>query len=243
MTGHGNGQSSDPGTDEPQSDLKERVFDALVENLHLLRFMPAAKIKKFTSRETDETELQEEGLLGSDDADRLVAYASGRGKLVFLTLTYIENLQAIDSLRQNGFDDSHLPVGYAKRKSEKKIPGRKRILYDIGPLDEVSNLLRPTRWDSFLNTDLWSNRTLETFELYQWLFLAPIFTKDRFQHVFSEKRPLPFIRKEGAPKVGFFSRVYQVEIHEAHQHVLVRPSQPYQRLPRAICSPLHHRPG
>lgn len=224
MTAHENGANDN--NEGSYLELKESLFDALVENLHSRKFLPANEVERFTSKNAVKSALREEGLMGSGDADDLVLYASGRGRLVFLTLVYTENLQALDSLRQDGFNDSHLPVGYVKKKPEKRAPGRKRIMYDIGPLDEVSNTLQPTRWASFSDSQLWSNGTLESFEVDQWQFLAPVFTKGRFKHVFAEQRPLPFLRREGDAKIGFFSRVYQIKIHGAHQQVLVKVITP-----------------
>ncbi|KAH8890108.1 HET-domain-containing protein [Thozetella sp. PMI_491] len=214
-------QQLSPSTTSSIVLLKERIYDELIRSTGEQEFLPANFIDLFTARERVIEVLNEEGVEYDDD---LLAYASGEGKRVFLTLVDIEKLEALQSLYEEGFNDSHLPVG--ETKTDRKRVGRKKIMYEIRSLDEASNTLRADRWDSFAQ-DMWNNQSLKSFINTQWLFLAPVFTKDKFRYVFHQKRPLPYIDDGGAAsKAGFFSRVTQVRIHDAHQQVLGDGNKP-----------------
>ncbi len=211
---------SPSSTDSSIVTLKERIYDAVSTSINEQKFLPANFIDLFTTQDQVISALEEEDLKYDDE---LLVFASGEGKRVFLTLVEIENLAALEGLRASGFNDSHLPVGETKISPDKKKSGKKRkILYEIRSLDEASNTLRPERWVAFASDD-WDNKSLKSFMHTQWLFLAPVFTKDKFRYIFHQNRPLPYVGDTDAPpKVGFFGRVTQVRIDDAHQQVLVR---------------------
>ncbi|KAF4785891.1 hypothetical protein HER10_EVM0011151 [Colletotrichum scovillei] len=61
--------------------------------------------------------------------------------------------------------------------------------------------------------------TLDSFFHSQWQFLAPVFTTNSFRHKLHPSCPLPFIVKINHQKAGFFSSVFEVVIHDAHQKI------------------------
>ncbi|KAH8901702.1 HET-domain-containing protein, partial [Thozetella sp. PMI_491] len=67
----------------------------------------------------------------------------------------------------------------------------------------------------------WRDVSRQSFINRQWLFLAPVFTEDKFRYIFNQRRPMPYIEHTAKVAGGFFSRVRQVRIHDAHQQVLV----------------------
>lgn len=224
---------------EAMKDFKSQILSALQPSaVDGQRFLPADKVEELTTREIVEAELAEADI-EEDCIDALTEFVIKRAKRVFLMLAYSESVQALPALYEDGFCDEHLPIGL--RRSEQKTapvqpaegvssglerhkPGKKirkgQFHYIVGPLNESTNTLKPLRWAAFSQ---WKNRDLEHFESGQWYFLSQIFVKEQFFYRFNSKRPLPFLSKKNFPdKTGFFSRVYQVEIHPAHQREVVR---------------------
>ncbi|KAK7742276.1 hypothetical protein SLS53_004419 [Cytospora paraplurivora] len=70
----------------------------------------------------------------------------------------------------------------------------------------------------------WSPIKLSHFNGDQWRFYAPIFSKDNIKLVLENQHILPFQLASREPKLGAFSEVYEVTIHEAHQ------KEPMQKL-------------
>ncbi|KAL0778201.1 hypothetical protein CaCOL14_005854 [Colletotrichum acutatum] len=73
------------------------------------------------------------------------------------------------------------------------------------------------RWPLFASR---RKLTLDSFFHSQWQFLAPVFTANSFRHKLHPSCPLPFTVKINHQKAGFFSSVFEVVIHDAHQKVL-----------------------
>ncbi len=165
--------------------LKEQILDALEISIHEQRFLPADEIDALTESRVVLSEFQEKDL---DYTSELIEFASGPGRRLFLILVQIDHLGGLMSLYNEGFDDSHLPVDIEKRTREKKRTERRRLLYEVGSIDEGSNTLKPGRWQGFMS-ELWDNSKLEQFVENQWLFLAPVFAKGQFHHIFHRRRP------------------------------------------------------
>ncbi|KAF4857087.1 hypothetical protein CGCSCA4_v000201 [Colletotrichum siamense] len=66
----------------------------------------------------------------------------------------------------------------------------------------------------------WAPMRIRNFYRTQWMFLAPVFSRDHFHHVLSPNVVLPFVWVGNVTKDGRFSKVYEVEIHENHQKLL-----------------------
>jgi hypothetical protein len=216
-------------------DLKESIRESLVFSAFdgQQKFLPADKLQELTTHEVIETELVEANILSSSAAEELqpgqsalVDYVHRDAKRVFLTLVYIEALEALPALRRDGFTDEDLPIDLVKAE---KAPGKKKkrprgFHWEVGSLIEPSSKLKSHRWPAFAN---WTNLELELFRDKQWLFLAPVFVKkETLEHEFHQERPMPFICKDPlSEKSGYFSSVCQYQIHPEHQ--LVVPKDPH----------------
>jgi hypothetical protein len=204
---------SSPTESEAEMDtgLKREILGALVQSaVDDQKFLPIDKLEQLTTRLTVEAELKVAGI-ENESLTRFVLEKAGR---LFLTLVHTESVEALLQLWKDGFNDQHLPIGIRVPKKMKR-----KFHYVVGSLAEPGSELKPQRWSAF---DNWQNKDLELFEAHQWLFLTPIFTKSTFQYRFHGKRPLPFTSKNlYSEKSGFFSTVYQVVIHDAHQQVFV----------------------
>lgn len=193
--------------------LRKRIYESIIENTNGQQFLPDDQLDGLTTPEQIISAFEEDGLEYDDD---LVFFASVEARRVFLTLVKIENLQALKSLRLEGFNDSHLPVAGREINSGKE-EDKRWLLYEIVSLDEVSNTLEPNGWRYF-SSSAWT----ENFISSQWIFLAPVFTKDRLHYVIHPERPLPYISDDVPPKLSapsYFSEFLPVRIHDAHQLV------------------------
>lgn len=93
------------------------------------------------------------------------------------------------------FDDNSLPIDDPKP-----------------PLPAVP----PIRPDAF-DAELWTDFKYYRFYKEQWTCLAPIFKSAKYTYNEYSECIFPFIIHGAVPKVGAFSSVYKVEIHEDHQ--------------------------
>jgi hypothetical protein len=173
------------------------------------------------------TELEAAGLYASD-TDRLVVWVLNRARRVFMTLVWIENVEAIESLLQFNFNDSCLPLGI----SRSRFPTR-RFRWVVSSLrdqektfsvfqdQKISSQSKPPPWSAAFNK--WRPMLTEAFADKQWLFLAPIFTPATLKYRFDKECPLPFLTtSDQGTKFGPFSSVYRVELHRAHQQKTIK---------------------
>ena len=196
---------------------RKRLYESIVKNTKGQQFLPENELNWLTKPEQIISAFEEHGLDYDDD---LVFFASVAARRVFLTLVKIENLQALKSLRLEGFNDSHLPVG--GREIDSGTEDYKRgLLYETVSLD--AKALRLDSWKSFSSSD-WTNHSHVNFISSQWTFLAPVFTMDQLHYNFHPEHPLPYVSNEGALRLvsitSSFSQIVQVRIHDAHQLVL-----------------------
>ena len=221
-------QPADLGGSEPESsddwalDLKEMILDEMCENTDYQTFLPADMIENLTTPALVESELEKEGVPFSPE---LVQFASGPGKRVFLTLVFVEHVAVLPSLFSEGFSDADLPIDF-DRRSWKKMTA----FLPVTTLDPRTNAPNNRKVTRFSVQDWESLGRLEKFVSDQWLFLAPIFTKEKFRYSLFRKQRLPFVpssRGEVNQKDGFFSQVSRVQVHRAHRPEVRSSSEVY----------------
>lgn len=101
------------------------------------------------------------------------------------------------------FNDSNLPI------EKPETPKRDSPTWALPfPFDRLHGKRLPK---------IWSGTRVKTFYSQQWGFLAPVFSKTKFQHNLSPDCIFPFTWVNNIVKGGMFSRVYEVEIHPNHQ--------------------------
>ncbi|KAK7454787.1 serine/threonine protein kinase [Colletotrichum acutatum] len=186
--------------------LEERIIQGLCKTDDDKDFLPADIIDVLTSRRIVEEEL--EAHVTSDQLSSLVAYVTNPyqpARRLFLTLVVCDDLKRLQDLADapQKFHDDDLPVKVVKSPetngySMESIEGGKR-------------------WPLFASR---RKLTLDSFFHSQWQFLAPVFTANSFRHKLHPSCPLPFTVKINHQKAGFFSSVFEVVIHDAHQKVL-----------------------
>jgi hypothetical protein len=177
-------------------------------------FLPFNVVDDLTTRELVLAEIEAAGIADNLHAP-LADFVLKDAKRVFLMLVWSEEVGALPDLYDEGFSDQDLPIGL----EQGSVGSSRKFQYIVRSWNESSTTLKPQQWAAF---STWKNKDLEHFEKGQWHFLAPKFEKQRFQYRLHPKRPLPFLSKTNfLEKVGFFSRVYQVGIHDAHHEEAV----------------------
>ncbi|KAI1124586.1 hypothetical protein F5Y10DRAFT_280061 [Nemania abortiva] len=130
------------------------------------------------------------------DLDNLVVYAQQNAK-VFLTLVFSQTLKCVRPLWEAGFTDKHLPVAR-------------------GPHWEIFTLNGGRKHECF-SRGKWTHARKETFTIKQWVFLAPILSKDRFSYSLHADQPLPFVPSEAVSSDrGNFGLVSKIMIPAGH---------------------------
>ncbi|KAI8626158.1 hypothetical protein F5Y19DRAFT_478763 [Xylariaceae sp. FL1651] len=212
----------------PEPSLKENIVEALLisdTRLGGQKFLPANKMTELLTHRSIKAELDASGVKPSDE---LVASVLDRACRLFLTLVWIENVEAIESLLDVGFVDSCLPVGISKSRAPNG-----RFRWAISPLrdknstisafqdDAGSSQPRLEPWSEAFKK--WRSVYTEAFADKQWLFLAPIFTPKTLEYRFEQECPLPFLTiGEQDTRSRPFSSIYRVKLHKAHKQISVK---------------------
>lgn len=131
-----------------------------------------------------------------------------------------------------GFSDDQLPIDLdVEEISELGRPNQASRA-----LDSAAEKTLPGGRPVSLAFEGWTERHIAWFCAYQWLFLAPVFTDDEFEHVLEPAVPLPFledashVRRPDWAKHGPL-HTYTARIHSAHLQLNTRVSDPPYRLP------------
>ncbi|KAI1175652.1 hypothetical protein F4777DRAFT_598394 [Nemania sp. FL0916] len=129
-----------------------------------------------------------------------------KGKRIFAILVFINQVSEIKTLFREGFTDEKLPVAYQAEgddswKVRSYLPNSDKLTQDQG-------------WVFFQR---WEKTTIFSFCERQWMFLSPIFRRDQFKYILHRNTILPFVSDKGQIKQSFFSMVFHVEVHAAHQ--------------------------
>jgi hypothetical protein len=167
------------------------------------RFLPENSIQRLLIRQNIEDELER---CKVETSEKLVDFIEHEAKRVFATLVYSEKTAKIRALQNYQFTDVCLPV----------------LLEDVGGDLKVTSLANKEDYsDAFFDEECHlSNIDIEHFcNDHQWIFTAPVFTKEPICKEYHEKTIAPFIFK-GDVRRGGFSKVSRIHVHPDHQSVL-----------------------
>ncbi|KAI0490387.1 hypothetical protein F4859DRAFT_520204 [Xylaria cf. heliscus] len=122
--------------------------------------------------------------------------------LVLLTRGSAERLSWLQKFKQDGVNDRALPLGFS----------------DDEPNYGYSMAAHPAegaqRFYSFMD---WRDKDLVLFEIYQWMFLAPVLgASNKFRHQLNREQPLPWVKLSQKPTNGILGEILSAEIHPAH---------------------------
>ncbi|KAM5365676.1 hypothetical protein ACJA88_012412 [Fusarium oxysporum] len=190
------------------SPSSEKDFHDMIQNkmkgMNGMKFLPADMIEKLCTAENVERVLQDSSLQASERTASAKFIITRPVKRQFLLLAYCENIEWMPKLvgSENQFDDSHLPV-YEK--------------YGCLVVDYANSKSYPDTKSSCTMR----RRDKLLFLGYQWIFLAPIFTRDQFHRELDVKVPLPFINKYPPLSRGSFGSVCKALLHKAHHKGII----------------------
>ncbi|VUC27444.1 unnamed protein product [Clonostachys rosea] len=193
--------------------LAEELDRIMSENYCGKRYMPSRWIEAYTSKAVVKS------ILGSRFEPSLVqdllSYVlHSPAKKLLLLLAFCQALHCLPAMNNLGFNDDYLPITIVRKF------GTKGLIQKLGEHEgEKKAFPVPQDWNPLMRG---------AFERNQWLFLAPVFTEDRFHHELHSDTPLPFlpIEPNPQPKLGGFSTVLEVHVESSHQLVTTTVGQP-----------------
>ncbi|KAM0427798.1 hypothetical protein ACHAPT_007255 [Fusarium lateritium] len=197
-------------------DLRDKIFDAMKENNEGKEFIPADVIACLASRDAVEAELMHK--FKNDLLTKLVDYVLNKPAIkVFLILVSCQKISAMAKIYDSGFGDHHLPLDEQNSTNGGK---RQTQLQSLSQHDSSCSVLNPLL--------SWRLADRREFLEKQWVFMAPVFTREKFAYKLHTRCPLPFIpfsdeeQIENGTRGGLSGSVQEIKVHEAHQKVLVQ---------------------
>ncbi|KAI1125775.1 hypothetical protein F5Y10DRAFT_294354 [Nemania abortiva] len=192
----------------PNLSLQYSIISYLEKSFNEEKFLPANRIEYLTREELVRKELSLEEPTQQESrkefVDRLVSFASGPGKRIFLILIYCDCLKYLDLIFRSGFDDTGLPIGL----SDTKNPSNSVVFSLDKPSYQVQ---KPSASLNCFDTLL--IKELRAFIEAQWLFLAPIFSSDQFLYRLHPQQPLPILTPQ---RECSSSNITKAQVHHGH---------------------------
>ncbi|CAO2653752.1 Nn.00g031630.m01.CDS01 [Neocucurbitaria sp. VM-36] len=199
-------RSKRPRATRPVASLADQIPDLFATSTFDAQprdYLPEPRIKALITQAAIETELKrDQGYFEYDESERkeLVDWIFTKSRKVFAITLQCDPppsilLESMFQFQEDDFDDDSLPIKDPKSHSAVAPP------------------LRPAGF----NSTLWSDFKHYKFYKEQWTCLAPIFTPERYSYDEPSECIFPFQVDDGLPKVGAFSSVYRVRIHDDHQ--------------------------
>ncbi|KAH0432247.1 tol-like protein [Colletotrichum camelliae] len=199
-------EGSEDSFDEPEGSMPS-LGNQFLEHLEQSQFdtkgefLPEGCLDDLINREALRDDLfSEKGALDLED-EKVIDFINTRAKKVFATTYCVlgrggsELVTTMKYFLSVGFSDKVLPIEDLRshRKRSKALVALQKT---------------------------WVPMRIRNFYQAQWMFLAPVFSRDHFHHVLSANIVLPFVWVNKVTKEGRFSKVYEVKIHENHQKLL-----------------------
>lgn len=169
-------------------------------------YLPAGKLHELITKDVICEELRRRIEIGVGDAEFLEEYTSPfleeladwvlRKALQVFATAVLCDLQPrglllfIETCRDEDYGNSELPLKNASPSPTSPSPFQSSIWYDL---------------------------KLEIFYFQQWKFLAPVFSRSKYNYDEHYYCIFPFIKENVGPKVGAFGSVFKVKVHKDHQ--------------------------
>jgi hypothetical protein len=206
--------------------LDEDLRDALVKSQgNGMRFLPVDALHRIVTPDRVRQELETLGVVLAEDADDLTEHICGISfpkqtkplsitvrQKIFAILVMLEMVPAILDFVSHDLHDEDLP-----------------FTLKFGPSRDTYQVLRSTRGGaskpvSLFDSTEWKISSLESFGMYQWMFLVPYFRLSTnsqpwvLQYNFNDNIVLPMMKTEITYEGGF-GQVRKVKIHPAHHNL------------------------
>lgn len=172
------------------------TFDALPRD-----YLPVPRIESLMTPDAIEVELRRDCMFLTYEESEwkaLVDWIFKKARKVFTIILQCDPPPLLESMFQfyeAEFNDDSLPIKNPKTHSSATPPPRPAGFSD-------------TLWTEFKHYKFYKE---------QWTCLAPIFRPDRYSYDEPSECIFPFTVDGAIPRVGAFSSVYRVRIHDDHQ--------------------------
>lgn len=170
------------------------------------RFLPNDQLKELVTKERVLLALRETTIEQQYHED-VATWVLESGRRLFLILVLLtrgstEQLSWLKKFKNDGVNDSVLPLGFSHAQ----------------PYYGYSLAAAPAEdGQKFHSFNDWEDNNLILFQSYQWMFLAPLLgASDKFRHQLNSDQPLPFLTLSEKPTKGKFGETLDGEIHPAH---------------------------
>ncbi|ETI20037.1 hypothetical protein G647_09052 [Cladophialophora carrionii CBS 160.54] len=153
----------------------------------------------------------------------LIEFVSDHAPRLFAIVVYIQEFgkelsSAMTRFRKHGLTDGHLPIPNINEKGvcsyNRSSPGREQH----SRLTAVTQCSHSRALDA-LHHKQWKHDKIRQLYSDQWMFLSPVFTKEKFEHNLDPRIVLPFTRRGGGSGKGHFSEVREVYLRADHQRI------------------------
>ncbi|RSL50901.1 hypothetical protein CEP53_008631 [Fusarium sp. AF-6] len=185
-------------------------------------FLPRDHISLLTDRNKVELTLKEK-LTNPEDVVKLTEYVVGNAKKVFLLLIYSDTIKYIGDLQKAAFTDDDLPVIDTQSEDGDGVSIHR---WHVNDTNDTNDTKREEQALTYVGEQVltcfkgWRESELEDFVEKQWIFLAPVFPSDKFDHVFHDMCRLPYVSAQGSGKYsgqGHFGTIRRCGLYKEHQ--------------------------
>lgn len=194
-------------------DLVERLYEAMITSpIDGRRFIPIDQLDELITEEAIKSELVKAKIRGGA-TPHLLKYVLEHARKIFAILVMIEDSELIEGILLEGLMDTHLPLGF-DRSHRGRDSGPKRVVRSYNLNSDTLDM--STNWAVFQSL---KPHRIERFCLYQWMFLAPVFTGGDFRYFLHRDCPMPYVDLPASMEETRFShhsQVFKVCIHKAH---------------------------
>ncbi|KAI1122380.1 hypothetical protein F5Y10DRAFT_254264 [Nemania abortiva] len=187
-------------------------------------FVPNGALEELITFETITSTLATAGLPDRE----LICLANvivEKGRRIFAILVFINQLNEIGTFFNEGFTDDMLPVAYQAEGDSWKVRSY---------IPNSDDLDREKVWVFFQH---WKKSTIFSFCERQWMFLSPVFSKEQFKYFLHRDAILPFVSAKGQTKQSYYSMVFHVEVHAAHQRFETTINRPLDCAIKELAAP------
>jgi len=193
--------SSSDDSDASEGEREKTLDDDIEASLHCSKFqnrkkyfLPENQVKELVTRHSVIKAFKWEGEELAAYQDELVDWICERAPKVFLT-----------HVRMDLKKPSHLSLSLSKFKNN-----------NIGDAEFLK--AKQSSAEGYLSKAIWTPRkTRELFEEYRWMFFSPAFREDEIDYDLHADTIFPFEDSPDDMRIGAFSHVHRVKIHDAHQ--------------------------
>jgi hypothetical protein len=165
-----------------------------------------------------------------DAQEDLIGFVSDHAPRLFAILVYIQESgkdlnSAMKRFKAYALTDTHLPVPKVYEKEECSYNRSSAGGQQQSRATGVAQCSHDRALNAFHHKQ-WKHDKIRHFYNDQWMFLSPVFTKEKFEHNLKPRIILPFTRRGDGSGKGHFSQVQEIYLRADHQRIFPTVSLP-----------------